>query len=118
LLAIEEAHAWGSGGAGGPVLPDPELSARLRTELGDEARAATVASLDTLHGGGAPAPVNAGDAADMQTAALFGRGRELEVAIAAVLIVTEAANGRRLADEVAGSVAKQAGLAASAVLST
>jgi nucleoside phosphorylase len=118
LLAIAEAHAWGSGGAGRSVFPDPELSARLRAELGDEAQAATVASLDTLHGGGAGGPVNAGDAADMQTATLFARGGELEMALAAVLIVTEAADGRKLADDAAASVAKQAGLAASTVLST
>jgi uridine phosphorylase len=118
LLAIDEAHAWGSGGAGKPVLPDPELSTRLRAALGGEAQPATVASLDTLHGGGAAAPVAAGDAADMQTATLFGRGQDLGVALAAVLIVAEAANGGQLSEEAGELAAKRAGIAASAALST
>jgi uridine phosphorylase len=118
LLAIVEAHAWGSGHAGEPILPDPDLSARLRAELGDEALAATVASLDTLHSGGSPAPVDAGDAADMQTAALFARATDLGVVIAAALIVTETAAGEQLSDEASELAAKQLGAAASAVLST
>jgi uridine phosphorylase len=117
LLTILEAHAWGGGGAGEAILPDPGLSARLRAELGDEAGAATVASLDTLHSGGSPAPVGAGDAADMQTAALFGRAADLEMPIAAVLIVTEAANGERLEGDAAKPATERAGIAASAVLS-
>jgi uridine phosphorylase len=117
LLAIGEAHAWGGGGAGEPVEPDAELSQRLRRELGQEARPATVASLDVLHAGGAPAPVAAGDAADMQTAALFARGRELGVALAAVLIVTEAEAGEQLSDEAMEAATKRAGNAAAAVLS-
>jgi uridine phosphorylase len=117
LLVIEEAHAWGGGGAGAAVLPDPALAGRLSAELGDEARAATVASLDVLHGGGAPAPVSAGDAADMQTAALFGRARELGMKLAAVLIVSEDADGGQLGAEAGEEVARRAGLAASAVFS-
>jgi uridine phosphorylase len=117
LLAIEEAHAWGGGGAGETILPDPDLSARLRRELGEEARPSTVASLDTIHGGGAPAPVAAGDAADMQTAALFARGRTLEVELAAILIVTETATGEQLGDEAGALAAKRAGTAARAALS-
>ena len=34
LLAIAEAHAWGSGGAGEPIYPDRELADRLLGELG------------------------------------------------------------------------------------
>lgn len=117
LLAITEAHAWAGGGAGAAVLPDPELSASLRAELGDEGHQATVASLDVLHGGGAPPPVRAGDAADMQTAALLGRARELGMALAAVLIVTESASGSELSGEGAERVAQRAGLAASGALS-
>jgi uridine phosphorylase len=117
LLAIEEAHAWGGGGAGAAVLPDSELSARLRAELGAEARSAAVASLDTLHGGGAPAPVSAGEAADMQTAALCERARDLGVALAAVLIVTETATGSELDPEAGELAARRAGAAASASLS-
>src|SRR5260221_13691447 len=118
LLAIEEAHAWSGGGAGEAILPDPGLSERLRHELGGRALPGTVASLDTLHGGGAPSPVAAGDAADMQTAALFSRGRASGVALAAVLIVAEAANGEQLGAEAGELAAKRAGKAASAFLST
>jgi len=117
LLAIAEAHSWSGGGAGEPVAPDARLAARLAGELGEAALAATVASLDTLHGGGAPAPVAAGDAADMQTAALFSRGRQLGVALAAVLIVTVSASGEPLGDETDEAAATRAGIAASAVLS-
>lgn len=116
LLAVEEAHAWGGGGAGEPILPDPELAAELRERLGGAARAAAVASLDTLHGGGAPPPVAAGDAADMQTAALFARGRELGLALAAVLIVAETAGGERLGDEAGEAAARRAGNASAAAI--
>ena len=65
-------------------------------------RPGAVASLDVLH----PSPGHAtpdGDVADMQTAALFAAGRELGVALAAVLIVTDAEPARRraLADALA-----------------
>jgi uridine phosphorylase len=120
LLAISEAHAWAGPGAetGAAALPDPELSSCLRRELGATAREATVASLDTLYKGGAPAPVGVGDAADMQTAALLGRGRELGVALAAVLVVSEAASGDSLDDGAAELAAQAAGSAAAAALST
>jgi purine-nucleoside phosphorylase len=119
LLAVEEAHAWGGPGAGGgaPTHPDPDLAAGLRLALGSNGRAGVVASLDTLHGGGAPAPVEAGDAADMQTAAVLARGRELGLAAAAVLVVTESAGGERLDDEAEQKSAKRAGLAAAIALS-
>ena len=96
LLAVAEAHAWsGPGGGGGqPVHPDPELAARLRAELGGDTREGTVASLDVLLGGGDPPPVEEGDVADMQTAAVFGRSRQLGIAAAAVLVVSEGAGGR------------------------
>lgn len=119
LLAITEAYAWAGPGAreGEAVLPDPALSALVRGRLADAAREAMVASLDLLHGGGAPAPVPAGDAADMQTAALLARGRQLGVALAVVLIVTETASGKRIGDEEAGSAARSAGTAAASALS-
>jgi purine-nucleoside phosphorylase len=119
LLTVTEAHAWaGPGGRGGEViLPDPGLAAALRRELGEAAREATVASLDTLHVGGAPAPVEEGDAADMQTAALLACGRDLGVAVAAVLLVTGAATGDSLDDEATELAAKLAGTAASRALS-
>ena len=119
LLTVAEAHAWaGPGGrAGEVILPDPGLAAALRRELGKAAREATVASLDTLHVAGTPAPVEEGDAADMQTAALLASGRDLGIAVAAVLLVTEAAAGDSLDDEAAELAAKLAGAAASRVLS-
>ncbi|HVY96587.1 MAG TPA: hypothetical protein VHA54_06465 [Solirubrobacterales bacterium] len=118
LLDVEEAHAWGGpvGGGGAAIHPDGELAARLRAALGDSGRSGVVASLDVLHGGGAPAPVEAGDAADMQTAAILGRGRELGLAVAAVLVVSESAAGERLGDEAEQEAAKQAGRAAASVL--
>ena len=117
LLTIAEAHAWSGGGAGAARLPDPGLTAALAAELGAAAPAASVASLDVLHRGGAAAPVEAGDAADMQTAALFERGRELGLELAAVLVVVEAADGSSLpaVDEEAATT--RAGTAAAAVLS-
>ena len=119
LLAISEAHSWaGPGGlAGEAVLPDPGLTELLGRELGAEGRTGTVASLDTLHGGGAPAPVEAGDAADMQTATLLARGAALGIAVAAILIVAETAAGEPLGDDAAELAAKRAGAAASAALS-
>ncbi len=120
LQAVEEARAWGGPGErrGEAVHPDARLAAALRGELGDGARAATIASLDTPHGGGpAEAPAPAGDAADMQTAAVLSRGRALGVAVAAVLIVTETATGERLDDDGAADAAKRAGRAAASVLS-
>jgi uridine phosphorylase len=116
LLAIAEAHAWGGGGAGETVAPDPDLAGALRERLGTGAEVAAVASLDSLHGGGAPAPVSAGDAADMQTASLFARAADLGVALAAVLIVVEDAGGELLAEEEAVAAAKRAGAAAAASL--
>lgn len=116
LLAIAEAHTWSGGGAGESVLPDPELAAALRRRLGEEGESATVASLDVLHAGGAPPPVAAGAAADMQTASLFARGEALGVALAAVLIVVESASGETLTEAAAELAAKRAGGAAAAAL--
>jgi uridine phosphorylase len=118
LLTIVEAHAWGGGGLGEARLPHAGLATALARELGAEAAPATVASLDVLHGGGAPAPVEAGDAADMQTAALFGRGAELGVELAAVLVTVEGADGNRLGPEAEERAATRAGEAASVVFST
>jgi len=118
LLAIEEAHAWGGGGTGEAVRPDPNLTAALRRELGDGVRGGAVASLDTLHAGGAPAPVAGSDATDMQTAALFGHAGELGVALAAVLIVTESARGEKLGDDELDLAARRAGEAVAVSFST
>jgi len=118
LVAVAEAHAWSGpgGGAGEAVAPDPELQARLREALGEAARPGTAASLDVLHRGGAPPPVEEGEVADMQTAAIFGAARRLEIGAAAVLIVSEGAGGERLGDEELEAAAKLAGRAAAAIL--
>ena len=90
LVWVRAARPWSVDrpGAGSPARPDEALSERLRTELGEEARAGRVASLDFLHPSPDPAhSIPEGDIADMQTAALFTAAERLGVALAAVLIV-------------------------------
>lgn len=117
LVWVREARPWSldGRGAGSPAFPDGALAERLREALGDEARPGQVASLDVLH----PSPGHAtppGDAADMQTAALFKAGKELGVAITAVLVVTDAANEDPLSDETAAERATKAARAAASAL--
>jgi uridine phosphorylase len=98
LVEVKEAQPWSIDHRGASVFPDEKLSTRLRSALGDAARSGKVASLDVPHPfPGRPSPD--GDAADMQTAALFGAGRGLGVALAAVLVVTEAEGADPLSDE-------------------
>jgi uridine phosphorylase len=120
VLAGEALAGGGSAAAHGVELgetvpPDPALLERLREQLGSEALTARVASLDAhpVEPGAAPDAA----AADMQTVAVLARGRELGVAAAALLIVSEA-RGRRLGDEALESASKRAGRAAEVVLST
>ena len=123
LVVVHEALAGGGSAAaygvelGTSVLPDPELFERLRESLGEEVRPVRIASLDAH-----PVdPVSAGEgaaAADLQTVAVLARSRELGVAAAAVLIVSEAESGDRLGDEALESASKRAGAAAAAALST
>ncbi len=122
LLVAEALAAGGSAAAFGvagreAVLPDPVLLERLQDELGGEARAATVASFDALPVDAAAAPPAAA-AADMQTVAVLARGRQLGIAVAAVLIVSEGGGHVALADEPLEAAAKSAGRAASSVFST
>jgi purine-nucleoside phosphorylase len=91
---------------GEQVLPDPMLFERLRGALGDEARVATITSLDVM-----PTEV-ATTAADLQTLAVLARALELGVKAAAVLIVTETWSDHELE-----SAAKRAGRAAAMALS-
>jgi len=119
LVWVREARPWSvePRGAGSPAFPDEALATRLRAALGDDAREGRVASLDFLH----PSPGNAtpdGDAADMQTAALFAAGKELDVAIAAVLIVTDAPEAESLDDEGLADGAKVAAEGAASALFT
>lgn len=100
LVWVREARPWSvePRGAGSPAFPDEALAGRLLSALGEEAKPGRVASLDVLH----PSPGHAtpsGDAADMQTAALFAAGKDLGVAIAAVLVVTDAPGHDPLDDE-------------------
>jgi uridine phosphorylase len=117
LVWVREARPWSvdGRGAGSPAFPDGPLAERLRSELGDGATAGAVASLDVLH----PSPGHVlpdGEAADMQTAALFAAGRDLGVAVAAVLIVTDADGVESLDDETLADRAAAAGRAATRCL--
>jgi uridine phosphorylase len=117
LIWVREARPWSvdGRGAGSPAFPDERLAADLREALGDDAREGTVASLDFLH----PSPGHAtpsGDAADMQTAALLAAGRELGVALAAVLVVTDAEGAESLDDEALADRAATVGRAAAFAL--
>jgi uridine phosphorylase len=116
LIVVSEAVAWpGPGDGAGISYPNPDLTARLLTALGDGAKSGPVASLDALPGGGeaeGPATV-----ADMQTATVLARGRELGLELAAVLIVATTTSGEVLGDEATAAAAKQAGDAARTVLS-
>jgi uridine phosphorylase len=123
LLLVGEARAEGGSGAafgvgdGEGATPDPELNAALAEDLGDDARTVSAVSLDTLHPGASAATTEVA-AADMQTLALLARSTELGVAVAALLIVADTAGGEQLKAEALEIVAKRAGRAASAVLST
>lgn len=121
MLLVSEAVAAGGSAAsfgltvGETVGPDAALFERLRDRLADGARPAVVESLDTL-------PVDPGEpasgiaAADMQTAAILARARQLGIAVAAVLIVSEVAS-EALADEILGDTSTRAGRAAVDALS-
>jgi uridine phosphorylase len=119
LLPTEAIAATGSAAAfglaaGESVRPDSSLLDRLAAELGREARTCSVLSLDLLPPDAA-APVDV-VAADMQTVAIFARGRELGVVAAAVLIVSEA--GRTtISDGELESAATRTGRAAAKALS-
>lgn len=120
LLATAAVAVGGSAASfgvalGETALPDPALLERLRHALSGEARSVPVASLDTMPAG-APAATEAGGA-DMQTLAVLARGRELEIAVAAVLIVAELEGEERLGDEELESAAVRAGKAAATALS-
>lgn len=122
ILLVTEALAEGGSATsfglapGEAVSPDAALLDRLAEELEGAARRARMASFDTMPAGGQSAPGVA--AADMQTVAVLARGRQLGIAVAAVLVVTEvAASESRLSDEELQEAVKPAGRAASAVLS-
>ncbi|HEU5105985.1 MAG TPA: hypothetical protein VFU11_09100 [Solirubrobacterales bacterium] len=97
--------------------PDSTLTAALRERL-PEARSGSVLSLDTLYRPERDLPSVLVDAADMQTAGLLASAAEHQLAVAALLIVSEKSDAGQLRDEDLEEAAKRAGSAASAVLST
>lgn len=100
---------------GEELSPDPGLLERLGSQLGDEAQKATVASFDAL-----PAGADLADrvaAADMQTFAVLARAQQLEIAAAAVLIVTETTAAEQLGSEELDRAAVRCGIAAAEALS-
>ncbi len=117
LLPMEAIATGGSAAAfgltaGDSARPDPSLLGRLAAELGSQARACPVMSLDLLPPDG---PIDV-VAADMQTVAVFARSHELGLIAAAVLIVTDA-DHKKLSDDGLESSAKRAGQAAANALS-
>jgi uridine phosphorylase len=120
LLVIEAVAAGGSATSlgitvGESVRPDAVLTERLRTALGSDGRSVAVASFDAH-----PAEQSSPDgivAADMQTAMLLARAGSLEIELAALLIVAEAADGERLEKEHLEQAEKLAGRTAAAALS-
>ncbi len=96
--------------------PDGGLSAGLRRALPD-ARHGVAISLDTLYRPERGQPSTLAEAADMQTASLLAAAAEHDVAVAALLIVTEKSGSGQLQDEVLEENAKRAGSAAAAILS-
>lgn len=128
LLVVGEAIAGGGSAAsfglalGDRVPPDGRLSAALAEELGGDGRTVEVASFDsppvTLDTAVAAVGPAGAVAADMQTVAVLARAKELGIAAAAALIVSEASEARVLDDDALEDAAKRAGRAASSVLST
>lgn len=120
LLPRDAVAAGGSATAfglslGAIVRPDPALLECLRSELASESREVAVASLDAMPAEAAAVPSGV-VATDMQTVAVLARGRELEIAAAAVLVVNEG-NGETLSDDALASAATRAGQAAAQALS-
>lgn len=95
--------------------PDAELTAALEKAL-PGARRGIVVSLDSLHRPERDLPSTRAEAADMQTAALLAAAAALEIAVAAVLVVTEKSDSGQLRDEDIETAAKRVGHAAAAVL--
>jgi uridine phosphorylase len=121
LLLVEKAIAEGGSAAsfglarGEAVAPDTDLTAELREELGEGARAATVASFDLAPAGAQEQLPSGAGAADLQTVAILARARSLGIAAAAILIVTEGDTGELLADTARDDAAKWAGRSVCAV---
>jgi len=122
LLVVREAIAQGGSAAslgvepGTAVAPDPKLTGRLQSELGDEGKLVTIASVDDHPAEQTAAPGVA--AIDMQTAPLLARATSLQIELAALLIVSETERGRAsLAKETLEELERKAGRAAAGLLS-
>jgi purine-nucleoside phosphorylase len=119
LLVIDEAIAVGGSaaafgaGPGASLTPDEELTAGLCDALGDDAMRVAVASFDDHPPSSGPEKAVA---ADMQSAPLLARARELGVGVAALLIAAESVAGDRLAKDVLEDLEKTAGRAATRAL--
>jgi uridine phosphorylase len=106
LLLVERALVTGGSGgavgleAGASVEPDATLLEHLR----GKAQLATIASLDAPPASAVPEAI----AADMQTAAVLAKARQLDIAAAALLVVSEA-DDKKLDDEQLETAAKRAG---------
>lgn len=111
LLIVSEARTP----AGGAAHPDRELAEGLARALPD-AHLGVAVSLDTLHDPERGRPTVLAEVADMQTAALLGAAAELEVAAAALLIVTERSDSGQLLDDELEETAKRAAVAALGLL--
>jgi uridine phosphorylase len=115
LLPAEVVAAAGSatsfGLAPGAMLaPDQRLFGLLKDRLAGAARVVPVASLDTLHDDPSTTGAEVA-AADMQTVAVLARGRELRLAVAAILVVSKVVE-EALDDEPLERACKRAGEAA------
>ena len=119
LLVVDEAIAVGGSATafgaspGASLTPDEELTAGLRDALGDDAGRAAVASFDDHPPSSRPEKAIA---ADMQSAPLLARARELGVGVAALLMVAESAAGDRLPKDELEDREKTAGRAAARAL--
>jgi uridine phosphorylase len=121
LVVVSEAHAgrgaFVSSEATQAPRPDRALTDALRDRLSG-AHVGKVLSLDTLYRPERDLPSTLAEAADMQTAGLLAAASKHDVAIAALLIVTEKSDSGQLQDEALEETAKRAGAAAANILST
>lgn len=120
IIVVSEAHmsqgAFTSFEATKAPGPEPELTTALQSRL-PEARSGVVVSLDSLYRPERDLPSTLAEVADMQTASLLGTAAQVDLALAALLIVTEKSEAGELRDEHLEEAAKRAGHAAAGVLS-
>jgi uridine phosphorylase len=120
LLVVREAHAERGALVASEATkaprPDAELTAALQERLPD-ARLGAAVSLDSLYRPERDLPSALAEVADMQTASLFATAEKAEIAVAALLVVSEKSDSGQLRDEDLEEAAKLGGAAAAAVLS-